>query len=100
MWHCSSGVVSADGVESGIYYRRGRYLPRPPYARAGEATFFAESALRKGPSVLSAREKDRVKLDDTTSFCIPVVWVQMELQVVKGLDAWDAFLQAVESRVK
>ena len=44
-------------------------------------------------------EKDRVKLEEAAQFCIPVVWVQMELQVVKGIEEWDHFLREVESKV-
>lgn len=61
---------------------------------------FAEKSAAEGAEWIVCTEKDRVKIEETAKFCIPVVWVRMELQVVKGIDEWNAFLHEVESKVK
>jgi tetraacyldisaccharide 4'-kinase len=60
---------------------------------------FAERCAGEGAECIICTEKDCVKLEEAAQFCIPVVWVQMELQVVKGIEEWNHFLREVESKV-
>lgn len=85
--------LGADIVEEDIF--PDHQIPDPD-----RLALFAEKCAEKGAECIVCTEKDRVKLEETAQFCIPLVWVQMELQVVKGTEEWNAFLHEVELKVK
>jgi tetraacyldisaccharide 4'-kinase len=60
---------------------------------------FAQESIEKGCELLVCTEKDWVKLTNPPSFEIPIVWVQMELKVVEGLDEWDIFIKKAKSKI-
>src|SRR3546814_6958193 len=53
--------------------------------------------LKQGAKWLVCTEKDRVKLNDALCLSLPIVWVQLELRLVAGEEAWHDFLRQARS---
>lgn len=60
---------------------------------------FANTSLKNGASWLVCTEKDRVKLHDYFTLSLPILWVQIELQVVEGMEDWNQFLHLAQSKI-
>lgn len=60
---------------------------------------FAEMSLKKGARWLICTEKDRVKLHDPLNLALPILWVQLELRVIAGLEDWQHFLMQAEAKI-
>lgn len=75
-------------------------FPDHAIPNAERLAVFAEKCSEQRAEWIVCTEKDRVKLDDAVAFRLPIIWVQMELQVVKGVDAWNAFLGAVKKKIR
>lgn len=56
---------------------------------------FAAEAEQKGATALLCTEKDWVKLITPVKASLPVYWVEMELAIIEGEEAWSAFIQRV-----
>lgn len=59
----------------------------------------ASQSLQKGAEFLVCTEKDRVKLKDDLKLPMPIVWIQMELNIVEGQSDWLAFLNKAETKI-
>lgn len=57
---------------------------------------FAKKCHKKGASCLICTEKDRVKLQKTLALSLPLLWAQLELKVVNGIEQWNHFLHETE----
>ena len=66
---------------------------------AKELEKFAQSSLKNGAKWLICTEKDRVKLNDSLIFALPIIWVQLELQQVAGDEEWHEFLKQAEAKI-
>jgi tetraacyldisaccharide 4'-kinase len=64
-----------------------------------ELNKFAHACSKKEAHFLICTEKDRVKLKDSLSLALPIVWLQMELEVVEAKDVWADFLIKAESKI-
>jgi tetraacyldisaccharide 4'-kinase len=60
---------------------------------------FAQASLKKGAKWLICTEKDRVKLQDQLNLALPVLWIQLELQIVAGQEEWQNFLQRAQDKI-
>lgn len=58
---------------------------------------FAQDSLKKGANWLVCTEKDRVKLHEYLAVSLPIIWVQIDLQIVDGQEEWTRYLQQMES---
>ena len=61
---------------------------------------FAQLSIKNEAEWLICTEKDRVKLPDQLSISLPILWVQLELQIVAGQEEWQSFLQEAESKIR
>lgn len=68
--------------------------------RLAELEAFAARSREAGAEYLACTEKDRVKLDDSIVLALPIVWLQMDLQVVEGREEWEQFLAAAKKKIK
>lgn len=75
------------------------FLPDHLEIREKKLEQFAQTSLKNGAQWLICTEKDRVKLHDHTSLSLPVLWLQMELQVVEGIEDWNHFLNLAQSKI-
>lgn len=82
----------ADIVEEAIF-------PDHTAPEAEEIALFAKRCAKNGAEWIVCTEKDKVKLDEKVQLSIPIIWVQMKLEVVNGLEAWNTFLKKVESKL-
>lgn len=64
-----------------------------------ELHLFAENCLKKEAKWLVCTEKDRVKLNPQTNFALPILWLQMELEIVEGQHEWQQFLNKAKQKV-
>ena len=64
----------------------------------GSATLrvFAQQCKDLGAELLVCTEKDKVKIADDRSLALPIVWLQMKLNVVEGADEWYNFISKVK----
>ncbi len=60
---------------------------------------FAQNALKQGAQWLICTEKDKVKLQDQLVLSLPIIWVQIDLEIVVGQEEWDKFLQQLEIKI-
>lgn len=60
---------------------------------------FAKQSLQNEAELLVCTEKDRVKLKNNPKIVLPIVWIQMELDIVEGQADWQAFLDKVEAKI-
>lgn len=60
---------------------------------------FAQACLKKGATYLICTEKDRVKLEDDLKLVLPILWVQLELDIVAGQTEWQHFIERAESKI-
>jgi tetraacyldisaccharide 4'-kinase len=60
---------------------------------------FAQLSFKEGATYLVCTEKDRVKLKDDLKLPLPIVWIQMELNIVEGQEDWQAFLNKAEAKI-
>lgn len=67
--------------------------------RERELEQFAKTSAKRGAQWLVCTEKDRVKLRDKLVLSLPIAWVQFDLSVVAGQEAWEQFLRCAESKV-
>jgi len=74
-------------------------LPDHDSIREKDLEHFAQASLKSGASYLVCTEKDRVKLKDDLSLVLPVLWVQMNLQIVAGQEEWENFLKLAEAKI-
>lgn len=58
---------------------------------------FAQACLKKGAHWLICTEKDRVKLHEFLVLSLPVIWVQIEIQIIDGKEEWNQFLSQAET---
>lgn len=70
-------------------------MPDHGEAHKGQLKAFAQSCAKKGAKWLVCTEKDYVKLDPSLSLALPIIWLQMEMNVVEGQKEWLAFLERV-----
>jgi tetraacyldisaccharide 4'-kinase len=64
-----------------------------------ELAQFVQTSLKKKAKWIICTEKDRVKLGDVLTIGLPLIWVEMEQQVVTGLEEWNAFLKEAEMKI-
>lgn len=57
---------------------------------------FAQQCKNLGAEMLVCTEKDRVKIIDTPSLILPIVWLQMELHIVEGIESWCNFVNMIK----
>lgn len=60
---------------------------------------FAQQSVKEGATYLVCTEKDRVKLNDDLKLGLPIVWIQIELNIVEGEAEWLAFLKKAETKI-
>jgi len=60
---------------------------------------FAQASVKKRAEWLICTEKDRVKLQEPLSLPLPIIWVQLELRIVAGEEAWESFLKEAEAKI-
>lgn len=60
---------------------------------------FAQKSAKKGAKWLICTEKDCVKVQENVSCSLPIIWVQMELQIVEGQKEWGSFLEQLEAKL-
>ncbi|MBS4167702.1 tetraacyldisaccharide 4'-kinase [Parachlamydia sp. AcF125] len=65
--------------------------------KAQELNNFAKLCNNCGADFLVCTEKDQVKLVEPQKLCLPVVWVQIQLQIVQGIYEWNTFIAEVKS---
>lgn len=75
-------------------------LPDHDNIRESDLEEFAVKSLKMGAKWLICTEKDRVKLQDDFTFSLPVIWIQLQLQIVAGEEEWNKFLKEAESKIK
>lgn len=61
---------------------------------------FAQLSARKKGKWLICTEKDRVKIAENFVTQLPILWVQMEQEVVAGREEWEQFLSDAEQKIK
>ena len=61
---------------------------------------FSQQCKSLGAEFIVCTEKDKVKIVAEESFALPIVWVQMELKIVEGQQAWSNFIDTVKSNLK
>ncbi len=62
--------------------------------------FFAQASFMKGAKYVICTEKDQVKLGQIPSLALPILWVELELQIMAGQEEWLHFLRKAEKRIK
>lgn len=60
---------------------------------------FALECRKLGAHWLVCTEKDRVKLQDQINLPLPILWVQLELQIIAGQEEWKNFLKMAEAKI-
>ncbi len=61
---------------------------------------FAERCRQEGAEYLLCTEKDSVKLTETAFTCpLPIIWLQMELEIIEGQEHWEAFLNKIREKI-
>ena len=60
---------------------------------------FAEECRQKGAEALICTEKDWVKLSLTSPLALPVDYLEIELEVVSGIDQWQLFIEQIRQKV-
>lgn len=65
-----------------------------------ELAQFAQLCARKKGKWLICTEKDRVKIAENFVTQLPILWIQMEQEVVTGKDEWENFLRDAEQKIK
>jgi len=60
---------------------------------------FVQRSLKQGAKYIVCTEKDRVKLMDDLKLPIPLIWIQIELNIVEGEADWLAFLSKAEAKI-
>lgn len=60
---------------------------------------FSNQCRNLGAEVLLCTEKDRVKFTEPLSLTLPVAWLQIELSIVEGLEAWKIFINSAKSDI-
>jgi tetraacyldisaccharide 4'-kinase len=61
---------------------------------------FAQLSLKREALWIVCTEKDRVKLSPQLSFSLPIIWLQMDLQITIGQEEWQKFLTTAEMIIK
>lgn len=61
---------------------------------------FAIRCKEMGAEMLLCTEKDKVKIDEMTTFTLPIVWVKMRLKLVEGEEEWTHFITRIKSDLK
>jgi len=61
---------------------------------------FATSCKELGAEYLVCTEKDKVKIPEVQQYVLPLVWVQMRLEVVQGAAEWHAFMDKVRGELR
>jgi tetraacyldisaccharide 4'-kinase len=74
-------------------------LPDHDAINEKELERFAQASQKRGAYWLICTEKDSVKISNTLSLSLPIVWVQMNLQVVEGQEEWQIFLKQAEAKI-
>lgn len=75
------------------------HLPDHEKPSLKELESFAKKCLKKEANWLVCTEKDKVKLEDQLSLCLPIIWLKMELDIVEGKEVWQDFLSKVELKI-
>lgn len=60
---------------------------------------FSEACAKQGAQYIVCTEKDRVKLTPSLESPIPIVWVQMKLQIVEGEADWISFIDKIKENL-
>lgn len=60
---------------------------------------FSKHCQSLGAELLLCTEKDRVKFTEPVSLSLPLAWLQIELSIVEGADAWKTFINKAKSDV-
>ncbi len=58
-----------------------------------------KKARDKGAEMVICTEKDRVKIPDTLTLPLPLVWLKMGLRLVEGEAVWNEFIQKVRRKL-
>lgn len=61
---------------------------------------FARQAQEKGAEVLVCTEKDRVKITDALNLCLPLVWIQMSMELISGKEEWKTFIDKAKTDLR
>lgn len=60
---------------------------------------YAHLCAQRGAEFLVCTEKDKVKLSENVDLPLPILWAQMDLEIVEGEEHWDKLLQNVRTRL-
>jgi tetraacyldisaccharide 4'-kinase len=60
---------------------------------------FALACSKLGAQAIICTEKDRVKLQDQINVSLPIIWAQLELQIVAGQEEWKNFIKLAETKI-
>ncbi|MDP1881234.1 MAG: tetraacyldisaccharide 4'-kinase [Parachlamydiaceae bacterium] len=60
---------------------------------------FAQVGIKKGAQWIVCTEKDRVKLPDYLFTSLPIVWVQIDLEIIDGMEEWSKFIKNAELKI-
>lgn len=61
---------------------------------------FARQCKNKGAEMLLCTEKDKVKIEDSDGFALPIFWMKMRLNLVEGKNEWEIFMNKIKSDLK
>lgn len=61
---------------------------------------FSKKCQEKGATLLLCTEKDRVKLTNVESCCLPIGWIKARLTVIEGLEHWNRFILRAKNKIK
>lgn len=61
---------------------------------------FLKQCQKNDAAYIICTEKDRVKMGDGFSSPIPVIWVQMELQITEGEEHLNTFINQIQEKLK
>ncbi|MCB1111972.1 MAG: tetraacyldisaccharide 4'-kinase [Chlamydiales bacterium] len=64
-----------------------------------ELAAFANECRTLGAEALVCTEKDRVKLDKNVQCCLPIVCVEIQMEITDGQCYWDSFVAGVRTKV-
>lgn len=59
---------------------------------------FAKISQQKGATHLVCTEKDKIKFLGTETFCLPIVWLKVNLEIVDNQKKWISMLDAIKQR--
>jgi len=60
---------------------------------------FATLCKNRGAEYLVCTEKDQVKISDSQKIALPIVWIQIQLHIVKGEYEWSAFIAKAKNEL-